>query len=658
MKIKNRIMAKKIIFLHWVLITLMFVDTNVYAQKRTTVLLNQETNPTKYKFDPNILPSDMVIQAGDVKLQLNIETNKLDDKQIRQVYIKRNGTNIGTSRIDQKSQGLILNLNLNQPIEKKEAINFEQTYDKTDNNPILCPSDVKNATFNLNKQPRLAIDYEVSKEPYRQDWAQTAANAQHTNSIDWKLENSITIDNIKIEKNLVGTLSEYMCLYQNRPVVFENRGSQKNYITFLTGSDLRELRSIEANGSPIRQPIIDHTGKMFYFSNQNTIEIIDLASGTLITSKALNTIQGGQNLNINSITNEATIGFDGTLYLPIANNNGSAGTVALTAYPSLQPRWFYNTTNPVGPVSLSQNEQLACFIESDLNTQKSKLVVLDNVTGSIKYESDPVLGSYLNDKNYYIPPVVIETPNKETTNVYVLNGNKSSNKLYLFSINRASTAQTPTKLLEKLIANSNQIQNTGICQPTVNSSGVYYIKNGTLTNYDFKEDKETPLIKYAKRNSTTNKDDFYIIQGFFSDDVQIASNASDMLFVQTIIGVSVFSVSPTKFMKMILDPGLKQKPSNDNAIKSLYVAPNAVAFGISKTNNSLVIGFVPKSQDEKHHVVLSKIDHRTLYIGKNISINTNVVESYTNAIFLGQKISINKGFKIKKGASLTFQVIK
>lgn len=654
-------MAKKIFFRYGVLcLLLLLAETDLLAQQRTTVMLNETGEPQKYLFTPSVLPSHLVIKEGNVKLLLNIKANNLDNKGIRQMYIKRNGSNIGTSRsINQNSRVLNLKLGLHQAIEKKDPINFEETYDNPDGKIQLYPSNVNSAAFEINKQPRLVIDYEVSREPNREYWGQMGANAQHTNSTDWKLtipRNRVFFPNTKRETRLSGTLSDYFCVYQDQPVVFENRGAQKNFITFLTGSDLRELRSIEVNGSPVRQPIIDNTGKMFYFSNQNTIEIIDLASGKLLTSKALNTIQGGPKLNINSINNEATIGFDGTLYLPISNSAGRGGIVALTAYPNLKPRWFYNTTNAVGPVSLSRDERLACFIESDVSTKKSRLVVLDNINGSLKYESAPVLGAYLNDNNYYIPPVVIETPDKTTTNVYVLNGNKSSNELYLFSIKGESTAQTPTPLSEKRIAQSTQTQNTGICQPTVTANGVFYIKDGKPTKYDFKTDKETVFNKFfGKKNNTSSTQG--PIQDF-SANTQIVSNASSMLFVLADDGMYTYSTYSEEFLQLLMGSNWLNKSTEKNDAQNLTIGPNAVGYGISKQNNALV-AFVPKLGNDELNVELSEISYKEGYMGKNISIIPNVVVTpNTHAILLGQSISIKKGFTVQKGAELSFQIQK
>jgi len=659
------------------------INDQLYAQKRTTVLTGGtiDGDETMYRFYPSFYAPPTIARFGGVQLNLGIYANKLtDDKnyKVLNFYTPLDSrTVIGTININkQNTTSLAILLNLNEQIKayqesSRSGITIKRKFtEDVVGNVVFNSSDINSGNYRVNKIPRLVVDYELTNEPYGAAWSQSNGNAQHTNQVDWMLgkhknttagEDEILIFNrldmfevLQENKNNTNFLS----VYKNKPIVFSKL--TLSYVIALSGSITSErLWSIQLGSLPVKQPVITPDGKMIFVSDKQTLEVLDLNEGRSIQSKALSdikiTIRKGETHNINNVTNDITLGYDGALYMPISNANGNFGIVALSAYPQLRPRWFYNTINAVGPVSLSQNEKLAFFIETDKNTAKSRLVVLDNVNGAVLTQSDAVLRSYTNDGNSYIPPVVVQTSDDQSSVVYVLDGNKTSNKLYVFKVrydqffdeysNRKK--QVPLAYVKRIESKKNI--NEGISKPAVlNSTEVLFIQDGVFQRYNVNKDIfATDFEQNTMGEKVVFKDDANILTSMseFSDVVILSG--SDLYFKQLDMGLNNVKedAKRTKYFDL--------KANYTNAII------NANLSTFVQLANGAIQHFYPVSKDVNDYRI-TNIKNKNTYSGKKgtVWVAPQIVTENTQAIVQGGNINLSTGFIVQKGASLIFQTIK
>jgi hypothetical protein len=643
--------------------------TPLAAQERRTVLLN--TNPTRtdtlaYKFENN-LTIPIVVRDKGTKLHVWLHTNSLDEKQFQYFNVKKKKdfNSIGQEKIVQGMTSLKMPLNLNSEWNTKDTViklielkdSFTTPY--TEKNIIFNNSDPTSAYYSLNNPPKLVVDYEVPQEPYGTSWSQLNGNAQHNNRTDWKLElaeySTCYLNSFEVLGANSNT-SNYLSAYKNKAIIFGKDKNTKPYMAMLRNeTSNQELWRLPLEALPAKQPTISPEGKMLFVSEKNTLEIFDLNKVENIKSVPLSDIKisftKNDSLTINSVADEITLGYDGTIYMPITNKYGKMGIVALTAYPSLKARWFYNTTNPVGPVSLSENEKMTFFIETDIKSKKSRLVVLDNVHGAILNQSDDILGSYTNDNNSYIPPVVLQTADKDTTIVYVLDGNKTSNKLYLFKVHYDQFFEKNGKPKDKAslthfkLIQSKMNTNEGISQPAVlNKEQVLLIKDRQVFLYNYTTAQFTIVVVGS---SEFYKNDASII---------IMSPKVKNLYASFVIlseNNLLFTTGGGGYRKSLLTSNGNNAVLNPD--KSLYI----------QLKNGSVQHFYPliEATNSQPTVIKDAADiqhkHTYIYTRDYLEIQKMTISENIQAIIAARReIRIKRGFKVEKGASLTFQIRK
>lgn len=635
------------------------VATNVSAQTKSTVLLNKATDSAKYVFDVNQLPSKIIIPKNNVVLSLSVKKDtilgSLNNSQEQKLSIKKDNesNNIGTSsKITDTTKNLNIKLNLHDKLPSMTSdliLNTEFSKANIQNKIFFYSSLSNTKFFDLNKQPKLIVNYEITKEPCISNWEQANANAQHTNSINWKWEGDFNKTTLLSSNpyTLTNCLSDKTVIYKEKPIVFEKtqNGCQMSLLNY---ANTGKLWSINIVNPPSKYPVIDKQGRLYLFLENNTMMVINLDNQSIIKTVDLNSISFNSNssskINIKSINDNPTIGYDGTIYLPINNNNGRVGIVALSSFPHLKPRWFYNTTNTVSSIALSENEKLAFFIETDTNNidKKSKLVVLNNSNGSITSTSNLILSSYTNDVNSYISPIVVQKVDNAKSNIYVLDGNKTAKKLFVFQIdhnianNENSTIEIlkPINTIESLKKDTSV--NTGISQPVVTSTGnVFFIKDNVLSKFDTNSNTISPV----NCSSYT-----------FSNESVITSSATDQLFIQSNYEICYVNTQIKDFKV------LKLNDESTSSVNNLYLTPNLGVYSLSNEScrKHQLYNFRSKYRSATE---MSDFKNNTVYFQNAIKIKNNSnINNNTNTILIANWIYLSKGFSIKKGANVSFKI--
>jgi hypothetical protein len=641
----------------------LIAHSSLSAQKRRTVAVDSSNvNGTDYRFFP-LFYTPPTIGSSDVKLNLEVYTNKLDINQIRVLkFANQNDTkkSIGTIQIAEQDASLAIPLNISQDLQRiNTPLSIKGTFTESAQGIVeFNSSDTSSQSYNINKTPRLVVDYELAKEPYGTAWSQMNGNAQHSNQIDWRYERltydfAFTLNWTKIKNFDVAKANDkkydYLSSYKNKPIVFSK--GNPSYVLALSGTQSDQELWRTTKIFPGKKPVITPDGKMIYVSEKQTLEVLELNEGKDIASKALSdikiTIKKGETHSINKVTNEITLGYDGTLYMPIANVNGNFGIVALSAYPQLMPRWFYNTVNPVGPVSLSQNEKMVFFIETDITNQKSRLVVLDNRNGAVLTQTEDILGTYANDGNSNIPPVVVQTIDKDTTAVYVLDGNKTSNKLYIFKVQYDQFFDEEGQRINQppltyfTLKKSEYSDNKGISQPIVlNNEEVVFGLMNTATNYNIKKDEF-----YSVKNTNINDNTVGFSSGSGSNYAMILCD--DYVFLYSFLGANRVENTYNNGINMYIT-NWTNAVINQNF--SIYV----------QLKNGIIRQFYHIQENENaKSIALNDIKNKCIYQCTGpIAVTATTVTENTQAIVQGTTISLPRGFTVQKGAYLTFQTIK
>lgn len=640
-------MSKKIILLFFLPIIFLLFASNVNAQTRTTVLLNKTSDTTKYVFDVKQLPSNSIIPKDGVLLNMNLKVNTLNDNQEQILTINNDNDPIAigkSSKITNITKSLNIKLNLHDklPTMANDLI-IKTEFSKVNiQDQIFFYSSLSNSKlFEINKQPKLVVNYEVTKEPNHSNWEQANANAQHTNAINWKWEGDFNETNFFPSGfKLNNCLNDKTIIYKENPIVFEKQGNTCQ-MSLLNQNKKGKLWSMNLLSAPVKYPLIDKKGKMYLFLENNTLMVINLDNQSIIKNIDLNSISFNSNssskISINSINDNPTIGYDGTIYLSINNNNGRVGIVALSAYPEFKPRWFYNTTKPVSAIALTENEKFACFIESDVYTKKSKLVVLDNISGDVFAHSDDVLSSYSNDVNYYFPPVVTQKIDTDKTYIYVLNGNKTASKLVVFQINHNTNSTTNKIEIVKTIESSQEDmdKNTGISQPSISMSGnMYFVKDNVLSKFDPKTSKIEPV------NCSS-----YI----FSNESEILSSASNQLFIKSNKELCYVNTNLEGYQVLKLNNSL-------NSTSNLFLTPNLEII-YSSIDNCTSYKLYNIRYNSKDPSVYKDFKNNTVYFNNAIKFqkNTKIIKN-TNTILIANRHYLSKGVSVNTGANVSFKI--
>lgn len=642
--------------IYWKFIGLFFITFNVYGQKRTTVLLPNEKGELSYSFGVNALPKSMLLDKNAVKFKLWLSANGLglSDKQRLKFFTTEN---IGEVEIGKSSQLLTVEMNLHESLPKlKDSLFFTGKLSKELSQKTLrfYGSNAVRENVQINKQPRMIIDYEVIKEPFRSDWAQTGFNAQHSNAIDWKIvtNRNSTIAYIEQKINDLGLenvqeLSNYVNIFNNNPVVYVKTNNNQYFVVLLEKSKLKKIWAIQVNSLPKYTPVINQNGVLYFFTEKGLIEEIDLKIGEISKQKEQNELPLNQTSNEDYLVdNEVTLGYDGTLIFPVSNKKASNGIVAINSGADHKTRWYYSAGHhKAGPISLSPDEKYALFIQSDSLKGKSKLVVLDNTDGTVLAESEFILGSYTNDGNFYIPPVFIQKETNKSNFVYVLNGYKTSNKLFVFQINKDSLDKkvgAQQLLVPKKIIQVEQSNNEGISRPMIGNDGkIYFIKQQELTTYNPSNNEIYSFTKHAETPKF----------GHLKNDAELIGNASNYMYILTNSNFEFTSIDD-KGQKKSSDVSYMQIPNKRN-VSNFVVASDFTSYFIPQGGKSVVKQYITNSV----LAPLKQLENKTTYWFNTITVDkTAAVKDEIEANIIGKTIKINKGFSVKKGAKINFQI--
>jgi len=476
----------------------------------------------------------------------------------------------------------------------------------------------------FSKKPKLVVSYEVEAYPFREDWSQAFSNAQHISSINWKTNETTTKAQVHKLQNtgndyyqLIGPTGAVL-VYKNLPIVFTQsvEGTGGAFSVKQLDSKGAVLWSKVVDNVAKCWPMIDELGRLYYISASDKISVLDLNNkGDILYSATLADISVQQ---FSTLTETATLGYDGTLYLPT-----DTGVFALSAYPQLKIRWKYPlvTGELNGPVSLSPDESKAFFINANTTQKQSRMIVLDNIDGTPLGTSNYDLGEYKSDCNHYIPAPVVQND----TRVFILNGYDNSNKLFVYDVDETGITKTQT-------LTSGEDKNTGISQPVIDvASNVYFVYNNKLALYNATDNKAS-VFKSDKLNNAS----------ILVTDASLNIYALDLYSNEKkIFGLKNDTKDPDSFSVNI----------DENTMKHLVLAPDGTLYTVTANN---LIAITPKKLSVEE-LIVSELRRNTVYRGtESVTVNETTVLPTTNAIInSGGTISFKPGFTVQKGAQLT-----
>lgn len=616
----------------------------------------QETAKSFFKFDFNNLPINAKvaelylklyvrpdkIKSGNASQTITIlngnndwtgKETKLDDAKLSWARITIDSKPIGRTKVTQSSKSIITQLDITKSLE----LGSKFLYDGVLSLAARSPQKIEDTKFfssitsetatNFSKKPKLIVTYEVSAYPFREDWAQPFANSQHNSLQGWKTNTYTTSAQLR---KLLKTENENIqdggvLIYKNQPVIFTQPTTGKAAVFYVKQLNSRGdvLWSAGVDAAAKYSPLIDEQGRLYYISESGKLTVLDLNNkGESLFSKSLSDITGGQ---IKVINNNVTIGYDGTIYVP-----SDQGLLALSAYPQFKIRWKYeqklNEIN--GPISLSPDESKAFFINVDKNNKKSRLIILDNMDGSLIAASGYDLGGYYNDPNYYIPSPVVQNNSR----VFVLNGFDNGNKLFVFDINDKKEIKT------QFISSGNTV-NTGISQPVIDGAepepNVFFVYNEKLAKYDALNNRAIEFTESATLNNasilvTDNSSNIYAIDPY-SDTKKVMGFRND-------------AGSPNTFSVNIDN-------QFQNPRKNIVLAPDGTLYNTTATN---IISITPLKVASST-INLSNLSTNTVYRASDaITVEEfSVIPTINTILNSGGSISFKPGFSVKKGAQLT-----
>lgn len=618
----------------------------------------KETVKTFFKFNFKQMPLDSKVES--LKLKMYNDPNS-DWEDLTQLVTVLKGTNgwsgnetslsnsrlswaniinnrpIGRDEVTQLSTSITMNLNTSKilPIVSNGILSLAARSPEKNRDTKFYSSITSETPSNFSKKPKLIASYGVGSAPFRTDWTQPFSTAQHNSYLSW--ETNATTKKVKVQKlpnlgndAIVGVdPTGAVSIYKNQPIIFTQSA---------TGTEVFYVKQLDAKGNVIWSqgvdgiakcwPLIDEKGRLYYIE-ANKLKVLDLNnSGKELYSQTFSQITSGK---VKSINDNATIGYDGTLYLTT-----NEGVVALSAYPQLKIRWMYKQeTNELnGTVSLSPDESKAFFINVNTQQGRSRLIVLDNMDGSLLGASDFVLGGYKSDQgNYYIPAPVVQ--NKST--VFVLNGYDNGDKLYIFDIDtRGSISKT------RLINSGGG----GISQPVIDGdSNVFFVFNKKMARYDVNA-RNPDFVEVF--NSEKSLDNASILVTNKSSHIYANDPYSNP---KKMHGFSYDSNSGFKDDFSAKNVHIKPNEPSENIKKNIALAADGTLYTVT-ANNLIAIKPTKVSVDE---VTLSDLKKETVYrASKSITVNGIKVESSVNTIlYSGGTISFKSGFSVSKGAELT-----
>lgn len=584
---------------------------------------------------PNSETSDFSVQTITILKGNNDWTGKetsLTDPKLNWADIKKNPEVIGLTEVRKSSESVTAKLKI--PGSFKFVSDFLQggilslaarSPEKNQDTKFFSTETSETAS-NFSKKPKLIVTYEIASYPFRQDWAQSFANPQHNSLLDWKSNTYPTAAQARKLSDIPGENIQDagILIYKNQPVVWTQAAS---------GSSVFNVKQLNSKGNVLWSkgvddaarctPLIDEKGRMYYISKKGNLTILDMNNnGNSLFSKSLSDMTNKQ---IDAVNNTVTLGYDGTLYVP-----SDKGVFAVSAFPQLKVRWKYeqkaNETN--GTVSISPDESKAFFINVDKNNKRSRLIVLDNLDGSLIAASDYNLGGYADSENYHIPSPVVQNNSR----VFVLDGFDNSNKLFVFDVDEK------TKSIKTQNISAGNTINTGISQPVIDAqSNVFFVYNRDL----------------AKYNASANKADVFQKSTVFDNASILVTDASS----------NIYAIDPYSTPKKIV--GFKNDVNSPNTFsvnidgafgnprKNIVLAPDGTLYTTTATN---LISVTPlKVAANTTTINASNLSTDTTYSASDSIIveGFNVLPSVNTILNSGGSISFKGGFSVTKGAQIT-----
>lgn len=674
-------------------IFLFFSSNNLVAQTQYTVALpevdiavpsnkylhiaaspeGKETARSLFLFDLNMLPQNAKVIKLTLKLYVSSRTDisitatqqvtllkgdskwadnlpiSLTDPNIAWTDIKINKVTIGIDIVKKTSSSISLKLRIPEKPQYLAAflpgglLSISARSAQRGENNYFYSSAMAEASDKYLYKPKLIVQYEISPYPKRNDWAQTFNTAQHAGYLKWTTNSNLLVPGFQLlphEKNelFVGAdPTGAMLIFKNNPVVFTQS---------VSGTTVYFVKQLDVNGNVLWAqgvdnaakccPVIDEMGRLYYFSLSGTISILDMNNSGAFLSAGNITYK---NIPVSSITKDrpetfvkgVTIGYDGTLYISTSQSN-----LAISAYPQLKIRWKYeNTTKELtGPVSLSADESKAFFIRVNTQQGNSRLMVLNNMDGTIMDTSKPLDFSYSGQYMSLIPAPVVQG----NSTIFVLSGFDNGRVLYRFSLNTTlNKLKTEVRRVE-----ADAPLNTGISQPVADpSSHVYFVFKNKIACYD-----STKINNTAVLESSPALDNSSIL-------VTDGSSAIYALDPYATAGNNLFGFKYNTSRELKNNFAIRLHAGNLK--KNLALATDGTLY-TTTLNNLVAIVPVSVSQDD---LTISKdnLSTNTLYrANKSISIDKLTVPGSINAvIYSGGSISFKPGFNVSQGAQLLFK---
>jgi|GEM_PF-1097203 len=586
---------------------------------------------------PNDITSGFTVQTITILKGDNDWTgneSKLDDPLLDWADIEKNEETIGLAEVKKSTESVAAELKIPGSFKfipdflKDSILSLAARSPENRQDTKFFSSITSETSSNFSKKPKLIVTYEIDSYPFREDWAQPFVNSQHNSLLGWKSNTFITsaqvrkLPNAQNENIQEAGSGGGILIYKNQPVIFTQAAAGTTSVFYVKQLNSKGdvLWSAGVDDVASCSPLIDEKGRLYYISKSGKLTILELNNkGNNLFSISLSGIYG----QIGNVNNTVTLGYDKTLYLP-----SDKGIFAVSAYPQLKVRWKYEQkTNEInGPVSLSKDESKAFFINIDKNQRRGRLVVLDNLDGSLIAASDYVLGGYTNDSNYYIPPPVVQNNSR----VFVLDGFDNSSTLFVFDINSKREITTQN------ISSGSNI-NTGISQPVIDSqSNVFFVYNNSLAKYDASANKAIVF------NGSSTLDNASILVADNSSNIYAADPYSSP---KKIMGFKNDTAAPNSF-SVAMDVAI------GNPRKNLVLAPDGTLYTTTATN---LISTTPVRFDAGTITIdSSNLNTNTLYRASDAIIveGFSILPSVNTILHSGGGVSFKAGFSVAKGAQL------
>lgn len=655
----NLFKRSKSINLQWVLpmLLLIFYSHNLLSQERfTTVLLpskvtqkgsnvtnsdpryfeisaalveykREKTGYVQLEFDLSKIPARARVESWEIRIYL-AEMN--GPQQAVQMYLlpdtekSVNQTLFNSENTTLNNEGKSLQVTIDD-VQKRERWLSDQK------NVLKVQLDSKAENFKyyttmtgssdalINYQPKLIINYYMPLMMAEDNWSQHKNNPQHTGQSLWKANvqpTDLKYTEVVYKTRANSFIKSKLVIYKQQLVFHYQRDSVPQY----------NIRAIAANGTmtmPAKdkdiggvvnfQPVIDHSGRLYCIVANSMLKILDLENNLNI----IHTEQLGNNVQV---TDTPVLGYDGSLYL-----STNQGIYAYTPYPQLKLKWKYSSKgNYFGTVALSEDEKTVYVINGGIG----KLLAIDNIDGTKKWESGNFLEYTVKDRKGRIP---IPVPSVKDKWIITLDGVQEGNR---FSI--IDSAGKIIEVTPPLEPSKGEV----FSEPVIGSIEkedsyyAYIINNGALEAYNLKTGARVKRSKALGLNPASA----LVMEA--NDNVYVLNNEQNNQSIAVFNKECFAIVEPKKLegIENLADEHLVLAPDGN-----LYTDSSSKLYSIRPMSN----------QDE---LELQNLENQMVYRGAlKIIVNGSAsVNAETNTIiYAANKISFKTGFKVKKGAKLT-----